>query len=102
LVRADLTPPNTRIFRRVLKRRPPVWVFRFRSSEPGVTYRCKLDRRKYRRCGATLRFRCLRGRRHVLRVVAVDRSGNRDRSPAITRFKTKCRPHGRKRNKHRR
>lgn len=97
----DTTPPNTGIVRRVLKRRPPVFVFRFRSNESGSTFRCKLDRQKYRRCGKVKRFRCLRGRRHVLRVFAVDQSGNRDRSPAVTRFKTKCKPHPRPRRKHR-
>lgn len=97
----DTNPPNTRILRRLLKRRPPIWIFRFRSNERGSTFRCKLDRRRYRRCGRVRRFRCLRGRRHVLRVFAVDASGNRDRSPAVTRFRTKCKPHPRSRRKQR-
>lgn len=97
----DTKPPNTRIVRRVLKRRPPIFVFRFRSNERGSTFRCKLDKQKYRRCGKVKRFRCLRGRRHVLHVVAVDPSGNRDRSPAVTRFKPKCKPDPRPRRKHR-
>jgi len=33
----DVSPPDTRIFRRVLKRRPPIFVFRFRSTERGST-----------------------------------------------------------------
>lgn len=98
----DTRPPNTRIVRQVLKPKPPVFVFRFRSNERGSTFRCKLDRQKYRRCGKVKRFRCLRGRRHVLRVFAVDSSGNRDRSPAVARFKTKCTPHPRSPRRHRR
>lgn len=81
--------PKTRLFEQVLRRKPPIYVFRFRSSEPGSTFRCKLDKRRLRRCRSPLRLRHLEPGRHVLRVFAVDAAGNRDRSPAVARFKVK-------------
>lgn len=87
LAPADLSPPNTRLRKRLRKtRRGRVWVFRLRSSEPGSTFRCKLDRRRWRRCRPVLRIRRLRRGRHVLRVFAVDAAGNRDKSAAVARF----------------
>jgi len=90
---ADTTRPRTGIAahprKLVRKRRLPVRLrFRFRSDEAGVTYLCKVDRRRFRRCGRKLRRRFGAGR-HVLRVRARDRAGNVDRTPAVFRFRVK-------------
>ena len=84
--RRDATPPRTTVHGHLLKRKR-IWLFRFHSSEPGSTFRCKLDKRRFRHCKSPLRLRHLRPGRHVLRVYAVDAAGNRDRSPAVARFK---------------
>ena len=85
---ADTTPPRTKLFKRFLKRKG-IWLFRFRSNEPGSTFRCKLDKRRFRRCHSPLRLRHLKPGRHTLRVFAVDAAGNRDRSPAVAHFRAK-------------
>jgi Ca2+-binding RTX toxin-like protein len=87
---ADRRPPQTRIVSgpsRVLfaagaRRRV---VFRFASNEPGSRFRCKLDRRRYRPCTSPRAFTVGLGR-HVVRVLAIDRSGNVDPTPALFRF----------------
>jgi subtilisin family serine protease len=91
--RVDTTPPRT-----TFARRPPrllrvtgaraTVVFRFRSSEPGSTFLCKLDRRRQSRCGARLALRLGLGA-HILRVRASDAAGNVDPSPAVVRFRIK-------------
>jgi hypothetical protein len=83
---ADTISPDTKIFKRVLKRLPPIWVFRFHSTEPGSKFRCKLDKRPVTGCAASKRFSRLRPGRHVLRVFAVDAAGNIDPTPAVSRF----------------
>jgi hypothetical protein len=86
-VKPDLITPDTWILRRVLRRRPPIFQFRFRSTEPGSKFRCRLDGKRFRSCGERIRLKGLRPGRHVLRVVAIDSSGNRDPSAAIARFR---------------
>jgi hypothetical protein len=98
--RQDTKPPRTRLLMHALWRKPPIYVFHFHSSEPGSTFRCQLDKRRFRRCKSPLRLRHLKPGRHVLRVFAVDTAGNRDRSPAVARFRAK-RTTARHRPKHR-
>jgi glucose/arabinose dehydrogenase len=79
----DVAPPTTSIRSHPPKRtRKRVARFGFASSEAGSTYRCSLDRRRFRRCAARQAFRRLKPGRHELRVYAVDAAGNRDRTPA--------------------
>ncbi len=87
---ADRTPPRTRILHRpgriVFTRSG--WrrvVFVLGSSERGARFRCKLDRGRFRRCGRLRAYR-VRAGRHAFRAYAVDRAGNRDRSPVLFRF----------------
>ncbi len=87
----DTTPPRTRIVahprkRLFTKRARARAVFRFRSSEGGSDFRCKIDAKPYRRCGKRLVKRFAIGR-HALRVKARDGAGNLDRSPAVFRFR---------------
>jgi hypothetical protein len=82
----DATPPETTIHKRVLKRRPPIWIFSFESSEPGSTFRCKLDKRPFAKCGSGKRYGNLPPGRHALKAFAVDSAGNADPSPAVAHF----------------
>jgi hypothetical protein len=90
----DTRPPRTKLRRRFLKRKG-IWLFRFHSNEPGSTFRCKLDKHRFQRCRSPLRLRHLEPGRHVLRVVAVDRAGNVDPTPAVVHFGTAGKSHAR-------
>jgi FG-GAP-like repeat len=79
----DVTPPNTRLrtwpSRQTRSRRA---FFRFVSSEAGSRFFCKLDRRRWTRCGSPAIYLGLRKGPHLFRVRAVDRTGNADATPA--------------------
>ena len=73
----DSTAPNARITRRPpnrLQRRKA--RYRFSSNEAGVTFQCKLDRRKFKPCKARTLFKKLRPGPHKVKVRAVDAAGN--------------------------
>ena len=91
-----VTPPRDRIAPRTrLGSHPPARVFsarpwrtvsfRFAADEPGARFRCKLDARPYRACTSPRAYRVKAGR-HAFRVVAIDRAGNADPTPALFRF----------------
>jgi len=63
-------------------------AFRFSSDEGGSRFRCKLDRKPYRGCTSPRAYRVKAGR-HAFRVFAVDAAGNRDRTPALFRFRVR-------------
>lgn len=89
----DRTAPQTN-----LSRRPPALLltsgkrrrvaFVFRSSEPGTSFRCRLDRQQFRPCRSPRSYLVLPGR-HTFRVFAIDAAGNRDRSPTLFRFRVR-------------
>ena len=62
--------------------------FAFAASEPGSRFRCKLDGKPWRSCRSPRAYSVGRGR-HTFRVYAIDASGNRDRTPALFRFKVR-------------
>jgi virginiamycin B lyase len=87
----DTAPPQTKISSGPGKALAKgIAKFRFRSSEAGSTFLCKLDAKKARRCSAPKRYRGLRPGKHVFRVWAVDAAGNKDPSPAKRRFRVPC------------
>ncbi len=61
-------------------------TFRFRSSEAGVAFVCKVDRGLLRFCGRKFTRRYAAGR-HTVRVRARDLAGNVDRTPAVFHFR---------------
>jgi hypothetical protein len=61
-------------------------AFRFTSSEPGSSFRCKLDAKPYRPCTSPRVYNLSLGR-HAVRIVAIDAAGNPDRTPALFRFR---------------
>lgn len=63
-------------------------VFRFGSNQKRVTFLCKLDRGRFKACGARL-VRRLPAGRHVLRVKARSAGGLLDPTPALFRFRIK-------------
>jgi Ca2+-binding RTX toxin-like protein len=91
----DRKPPRTRILGRppailtTTKARARA-VFRFSSNERGSSFRCKLDRKPYRPCASPRVYRLVRGR-HIVRIFAVDRGGNADRTPALLSLRVRRR-----------
>lgn len=88
----DRTPPRTRISfapaKLLVASGPRRVVFRFASNERGSSFRCKLDGRPYRACVSPKAYVVGRGR-HAVRIFAIDPAGNRDRSPALFRFRVR-------------
>ncbi|MGH2961480.1 MAG: hypothetical protein ACRDL3_04705 [Solirubrobacterales bacterium] len=82
----DVAPPRTRIVsrpsRRTKRRRAR---FRVRSSEPGSSFECRLDRAPFVRCDPLERLRVEPGR-HRFRARATDPAGNVDPTPARARW----------------
>jgi hypothetical protein len=58
-------------------------AFRFASTEPSSTYRCKLDARAWTSCASPKAYRNLAAGRHVFRVASRDADGNIDPTPAV-------------------
>jgi Ca2+-binding RTX toxin-like protein len=89
----DRTPPATRLRRHpaalLLATGPRRRVaFAFTASEPGSSFRCKLDSRPWRPCRSPRTYLVPPGR-HAFRVYAIDAAGNRDRSPVLFRFRVR-------------
>jgi len=83
--------PRTRItFAPAAKTRSRRPVFRFvdATGQGGTRFRCRIDRKRWRRCGSPVRLKRKLGRgRHVFRVRAVNAAGAWERKPAKRRFK---------------
>jgi hypothetical protein len=62
-------------------------TFRFRSSEPGSSFQCRVDRKPFRPCHSPLTTEKLTFGRHTFAVRARDASGNQDPSPASCAFR---------------
>lgn len=95
----DCDPPETTITKgpkrklETRKRRAKA-LFRFRSSEPGSTFECKLNRRPWRACSSPLRVRVKakpKPKRQVFRARAINQATIADPTPAVYRWKVKRR-----------
>jgi Ca2+-binding RTX toxin-like protein len=91
----DRTPPATRLSRRpaalLLASGPRRRVaFAFAASEGGARFRCRLDNQPFRPCRSPRAYLVSPGR-HTFRVFAIDAAGNRDRTPALFRFRVRPR-----------
>jgi Ca2+-binding RTX toxin-like protein len=93
--RPDMRPPRTRI---TTHPRTLLWTtggtrkvaFRFSANENRARFRCKLDRQRFRSCRSPRVYRLKPGR-HAFRVFAIDRAGNRDRTPVLIRLRIRRR-----------
>jgi hypothetical protein len=86
LINVAGAPPETTIYKRRVKSGKRMATFRFGSSDPSATFRCKLDSRHFAACSSPKTYRHLRSGRHTFAVDAVDATGNEDPTPAIMRF----------------
>lgn len=79
----DKTPPQTKISSGPAgKTGAEKATFRFRSSEAGSTFQCKLDRKPWRSCRSPKTYRDLKDGKHTFKVRARDGAGNVDPTPA--------------------
>lgn len=62
-------------------------TFRFVAGEPGASFQCRIDRRRFRRCASPFTAKRLARGPHVFSVRARDDSGRLDPTPASYRFK---------------
>ena len=67
--------------------RRPVFRFTDATGQPGTSFRCKLDRRRWTRCGSPFKLKRLEGGRHVFRVKGVNAVGSWEERPASRAFK---------------
>ncbi len=82
---ADKTPPETVIGSKKIN--GTTAKFTFTSTEPGSSFQCKLDKRKFKPCSSPKKYKRLSAGKHKFKVRAVDASGNIDASPAKKKFK---------------
>jgi large repetitive protein len=93
---ADTAPPETTITRGPAARtRDATPTFSAVSSEQGSRVKCLLDGKPSRRCGTFFSLRPLRVGRHTFSVVAIDRAGNADPTPAVRAFRVLRKKHRR-------
>jgi hypothetical protein len=86
--------PNTSIKRKRVPGRRGRATFLLASTEPGSTFRCKLDSRPSRECSHKVRLRHLNPGKHLFKARAVNSAGVADPSPAVIRFTIPKRPNG--------
>jgi hypothetical protein len=87
----DTDPPETSLKLKRKNRRGTRYVARIGADEPGATFECRLDRRRWKPCAAKRKLRSLDAGRHRFRARATDPAGNLDPTPAKERFRTKRR-----------
>jgi hypothetical protein len=86
----DTTPPQTTI-----KKHPKKVTdshkarFAFKSNEPGSTFKCKLDKKKWKSCTSPKTYKNLKTGKHKFRVYAIDAAGNVDATPAVWKWRIK-------------
>jgi hypothetical protein len=80
--------PNTKIKKRPKNRSDDTSpTFKFKSTETGSKFKCKLDRKKFRKCRSPKTYHELDPGKHTFKVKAIDADGNVDKTPAKDGFK---------------
>ena len=84
----DTVAPKTRVTMgpsgKTTDRTPTI---KFRSSDAGSKFKCKLDHSKFTTCDSPKTYKKLHRGKHTFSVQATDRAGNADSSPARRTFK---------------
>jgi hypothetical protein len=66
--------------------------FKFTSSRPNSTFKCKLDNRGFKPCRSPKTYRSLSEGRHTFKVRATDAEGTTDPTPATWRWEIRLGP----------
>ena len=61
-------------------------TFKFKSTEAGSTFKCKLDHKKFHKCKSPKTYHGLDPGKHTFKVEAIDADGNVDPTPAKDKF----------------
>ena len=84
----DRTPPETTITKGAPNRTDKTKVkIKFESDEPGSTFECKLDKKKFKPCTSPRKVKNLDEGKHKFKARATDEAGNVDPTPAKDKFK---------------
>jgi hypothetical protein len=87
-VAADSDPPETTITKGAPNKTDKTKLkFKFTSSEPGSTFECRLDKKKFNPCTSPRKVKRLDEGKHKFKVRAIDAAGNVDSTPAKDKFK---------------
>jgi CSLREA domain-containing protein len=84
--REDSTPPVTSIDSVTVNHSLHRATVAFSSNEAGSTFRCRIDGSAFSPCTSPKTFTGLSAGSHTVRVVARDKAGNQDPTPAIKTF----------------
>lgn len=84
-----VSAPNTKITRAIINHRTRTATFHLKGSGGSgkLTYKCRLDHGRWKKCATSVTYKRLRRGRHTFSVEAVDHRGKVDRTPATKRFK---------------
>jgi hypothetical protein len=84
----DTTPPQTKIVKGPKAKTHAKKVkFKFTSNEAGSTFKCKLDKKPVKSCKSPKTYKKLKPGKHLFKVWAIDKAGNKDPTPAKRKFK---------------
>ena len=87
IAQKDSKAPNSKIKKVVVDSEHHKAKITFGSSEAGSSYKCKLDKAKYKSCHSPKTFRHLDEGKHKVKVLATDAAGNTDPTAAVKKFK---------------
>jgi len=85
----DATAPQTTIGKAKISQARRKATFKFSSSEVRSTFKCKLDKKPFKRCTSPRSYKKLKPGKHRFRARAIDKAGNADSTPAVKKFKIK-------------
>jgi hypothetical protein len=85
----DTTAPQTTITKAKISQSKRKATFKFSSSEPASMFECKLDKKPLKGCTSPKTYKKLKPGKHKFKVVATDKAGNADPTPAVAKFKIK-------------
>ncbi len=85
----DCKVPNSSVRKPKVNRAKRRARIRFSSTDPGSSFKCKLDGRPFRACTSPITYRHLRRGRHTFQVLATDSFGNVELAPATRRFRVR-------------
>jgi subtilisin-like proprotein convertase family protein len=82
----DVTAPETTITKKPKTGFKRTAKIKFTSNEPGSTFECKVDSKKFKPCTSPLKLKHLKFGKHKFQVRAIDAAGNVDGSPARAKW----------------
>ena len=85
----DTVAPETKIKRAKISKKNRKAKFTFKSTEPGSTFECKLDKKPLKSCTSPVKYKKLKAGKHTFKVRATDAAGNTDPTFAKKKFKIK-------------